>query len=236
MIKVAVSDGEPMQLNNLERYMRPYVDNGKIKISSFSDAAQLIEECKKGNHYDIVILDIIDVKGLEAAKMIKETNRKTILIFMSDKVDLIHEDDDVHAFRYLVKPLARGPFENAFTHALHEARLRLERYYIVNTVENVIVKLDIDEILYLECLGNDILIHLNSKKIVYTANFSTVDKKLSLFGFIRIHKSYIVNIRHVLQVSRNSVTINDDIKLPLSRKRQKLVLDEFTRFLANSSL
>jgi two-component system response regulator LytT len=235
---VALCDDEKSQLDQLERYLIKYREDDEIKIGRFLSGEQLLEEYKSGVRYDIIFLDIkmAESSGMDVARRLRETDKKAVIIFLTSFIDFALEGYEVHAFRYLVKPLTQERLDTVFTEARREESLRKERYYIINTKDYETVKLSMDDIIYLESFGRNMMVHLDHRDITYTANISKVEEKLRAFDFIRIHKSYIVNLRRIVKISRNSIELSGSTTLPLSRKRQKAVFDEFTRYLANNSI
>jgi len=210
----------------------------KYEIGRFQNGQQLLDEYNSGTRYDIIFLDILlgQNNGMDIARQLSVIDKKAVIIFLTNIIDYAPEGYEVNAFRYIIKPLSMENFETVFTQALQEASLRKARYYVINSKDIGIVKLDVDDIIYLESYGRSMLVHLEGREIGYTANISLVDEKLSAFGFIRIHKSYIVNLKYIVQISRYSISLKGGAKLPLSRNRQKTVFNAFTQYLVNNSI
>lgn len=232
---LAICDDEAAQLDRLEGYLQKYIDNNNIRLRRYDSGFKLLEEYENGKRYDVVFLDIMmkPMNGMDVAKRLRLLDSRVIIIFLTNLQEFAVDGYEVNAFRYLLKPLAEGQFDVVFNEALREETLRQQRYYVINAKENGIFKIDMDDIVYLESFGRNMIAHLNDRDVNYVENISSVEEKLTHFGFMRIHKSYIVNFMYVFQISRTIVALKDGTKLPLSRQRHKEVFDAFTRYLAS---
>ena len=230
---IALCDDEVSQLDLLEGYIRDCLSS-EPEIHRFQKGTDLINSCLDGKRYDIVFLDIMmgETNGMDVAKQLNEIDRRAVVIFLTNLMDYALDGYEVNAFRYLIKPLTKEVFKSVFPKAVRETLLRKTSFYSIALKDGSIIKLDLDKILYLESFGRDITAHLVDRKIVYTCNISTAEENLQSRGFIRIHKSYIANLKYITQITRNTVILKGDITLPLSRKRQKFVFDVFTLYLS----
>ena len=233
---VAICDDEDDQLNSLEKLMQGYVAPHSLQISRFNSGEALLEEYESGARYDILFLDVKmgGLSGIETARRLRQNGSKVLIIFLTNVMDFALEGYEVNAFRYLTKPLTEEKFRGTFEKALREASILSEKYYIINSVENEIFRLDMDDIFYFESFRRRVIVHLKGKSIEYIANISSVEGKLAPFGFFRIHKSYLVSQKHIEHISRSAVTLSDGTELPLSRQRYKTVFNTFTQYLAGS--
>lgn len=233
-MNIAICDDDESQLSLVEGYINS-LSLGNLNVLKFLDGKSLLECFRSGEYLDIIFLDVMlgDLNGIEIAREINFINKKPVVILFTNSLDYALEGYEVNAFRYLVKPLDKDTFLKVFSQALKEVVHRNSQCYSVILKGGSVLKIELEDILYLESYGKNMVAHVNGREIVYTASISSVEEALVPNGFIRIHKSYIVNLRHIIQISRNCVRLKGDITLPLSRKRQKHAYDAFTMYLAS---
>ena len=84
----------------------------------------------------------------------------------------------------------------------------------------------IDDILFFDVYSHNVFLHMGDKKIIVKKSLQDLESELKSVGFIRIHKSYLVNSRHIYYVKSASVILDDHSTLPLSKHRVKEVKDK----------
>lgn len=94
----------------------------------------------------------------------------------------------------------------------------IERCYTFNS-HNKLISVRLNDINYIEVYGHETLVHTVNAVIPTSKALSTIEKELSEYGFIRTHKSYIVNTRYIFSVERNSIILSNGENLPVSRTK-----------------
>ncbi|MFI3268737.1 MAG: response regulator transcription factor, partial [Rikenellaceae bacterium] len=87
--------------------------------------------------------------------------------------------------------------------------------YLMIKVEYTIVKVEVDDILYVEGLKDYVKIYTSSKNYVTKSTMKNVEQRLSVDKFMRVHKSYIINLNNVSAFENNCIVLGDN-KVPLS--------------------
>lgn len=204
------------------------------------DTIEVVAQCKNAieafnfisnNTVDLVFLDINmpEISGIAFAKSI---NKDIKIIFTTAYRDYAVEGFDLQAVDYLLKPIAFDRFLKA-----------VNRYFEVTSQLNVVktktsaetidfifvrsdrrmVKIDFDDILYIESYSDYIKIHLLNETIVTRETISAIEAKLPKNRFLRIHRSYIVCISKIQSFTNEHVTVNR-IVLSISRTYKQEVL------------
>ncbi|GAB5563002.1 MAG: LytTR family DNA-binding domain-containing protein [Winogradskyella sp.] len=218
-------------------------------ISKIS-ALELVAMCKNAieafnyinNHkVDLIFLDINmpEISGIAFAKSIN-TNIK--VIFTTAYRDYAVEGFDLQAVDYLLKPIS---FERLFK--------AVNRYFEINTFRVVeiassndtndfifvrsnrrMVKIEFSTILYIESFSDYIKIHIKnqsskSETIVTRETISAIEAKLPQHQFLRIHRSFIINLSKIESFTNEEVTIHRNA-LPISRSYKKEVLNHLEKY------
>ncbi|WP_138433563.1 LytR/AlgR family response regulator transcription factor [Winogradskyella algicola] len=206
---------------------------------------EVIAQCKNAieafnfinkNDVDLIFLDINmpEISGIAFAKSI---NKDIKIIFTTAYRDYAVEGFDLQAVDYLLKPI---PFERLLK--------AVNRYFEVNTVQSNIqlkptdrndfifvrsdrrmLKITFSDILYIESLSDYIKIHLKDQCIVTRETISAIEAKLPQKDFLRIHRSYIINLNKIESFTNEELTVNRKA-LPISRSYKKDVLNHLENY------
>lgn len=191
--------------------------------ASFGDSVEGQQFLLENPTIDILFLDIEmpDMSGIELLKTLPDLP-ETILTtshtgFALDAFELDVTD-------YVIKPVEYGRFSQAVIKATKKLDLiqTKEAFYAQNPedlyvkVNNRMVKVRLDDILYIEALSDYVLIHTISDKLVVYSTLKAIGTKLKGERFMRIHRSYIINLRQIDAIEDNSV-ITHDKNIPISK-------------------
>jgi len=221
MIKVIAIDDEPLALELLEDNISkvPYLEL-VAACDNAMDAMKIIQQ----QHIDLVFLDI-QMPGLTGLQFIQTLREKPMFILVTAYEKYALEGFELDVVDYLVKPVPLQRFIKACNKAneLYQLKAKSSQpaaanpgYFFVN-VDYSQLKVVFDDITYIEGLKDYIKIHLKSttKSIITRMSMKSLEDELPADTFIRIHKSYIVSIKHITAVRKNSVFI-DTAELPVS--------------------
>lgn len=220
MINCIAIDDEPLALELLEDNISklPYL---KL-VGSYDNAIDAMNALQH-QQVDLVFLDI-QMPGLTGLQLIQSLTVKPMFILVTAYEKYALEGFNLEVTDYLVKPVSLERFIKACNKAKELFDLKQQTtvaktspgYFFVN-VEYSMVKVNHDDIVYIEGLKDYIKIHLHSttKPIVTRMPMKTVEEQLPADKFVRIHKSYIVSVGFISSVRKSSVFINE-LELPVS--------------------
>jgi len=222
MIKVIAIDDEPLALELLEDNISkvPYLEL-VAACDNAMDAMKIIQQ----QHIDLVFLDI-QMPGLTGLQFIQTLRERPMFILVTAYEKYALEGFELDVVDYLVKPVPLQRFIKACNKAneLYQLKAKSSQpaaaanpgYFFVN-VDYSQLKVVFDDITYIEGLKDYIKIHLKSttKSIITRMSMKSLEDELPADTFIRIHKSYIVSVKHITAVRKNSVFI-DTAELPVS--------------------
>lgn len=190
--------------------------NGYVcDIKKFYSAEEFLFEYEDNKVYDILLLDIEmkNMTGIELAKRIRKDNSRAEIIFITSHFEFAGEGYEVDALHYLIKPISGDKLMQVMNKAAD--RLSVEPLSLIINCEGETVRLYESEILYAEAFLHYIVIRTKDKEYKIKENISAFEKKLS-GDFYRIHRSYLVSLKHITRISRTSVNIGT-LELPLAR-------------------
>lgn len=216
-LKIAICDDEQNQIEYISSVLSAWSSqNGhSCEISMFASAESFLFEYESDKAYDILLLDVEmkNITGIELAKFIRQDNNRSEIIFITSHFEFVCEGYDVDALHYLIKPISENKLMQVLTKAVE--KLSVDPPSVVINCEGETVKLYESDILYVEAFLHYIIIQTNEKKYKIKESISAFEQKLS-DNFYRVHRSYLVSIKHITRISRTSVNIGK-IELPMSR-------------------
>lgn len=219
MIKAIALDDEPPALEVIAHFCS---ENPKIhllkRFEQMSDAALFLSQ----NKVDIVFLDI-QMPGKNGIQFYKQIEYPPLVIFTTAFSNFAVEGFNVNAVDYLLKPFTKQRFDAAIDKAIliRNMHLKLGRETIIIRSENKNIKLQLDEIIFIEALDNYVKIILkNNKFIVARTTMKNISLELPSERFVRIHKSFIVSLYKVTAIDGKQLYLNETI-LPIGEVYKK---------------
>lgn len=188
-------------------------------------------ETKNGlnsNQVDLIFLDI-EMPDLTGFELVDILDYKPQIIVVTGKTDYAFKAFNYDATDYLQKPISVARFNIAVNKALEQHKLKLEDFdtegeHIIVKSEHKKHKVYIKDIKWVEALGDYIKLVIDGDSFVILSTMKDFEKKLPEDKFLRIHKSYIVNLDKIERYSSRTVEIGES-KIPLSRNQKGHLVD-----------
>lgn len=169
--------------------------------------------------------------GMTAAKKIREMDSKVILIFVTNMIQYAVQGYQVDALDYIVKPVEYFSFTQKLNRAIERIGTN-SKHYISATTEDGIRKVNIDDILYIESSGHYLNFITMTEIYETRGTMKYMEELLELHDFCRIHKGYLVNMKHVEGVKESDCIICGR-KLPVSRNNRKNFMERLTDYIGS---
>lgn len=230
VITCLIVDDEPMAREVLQNHLAK-VDNIKV-IASCKNALEAFK-CLSSSDIDLIFLDINmpEISGLDFAKAINDHQK---VIFTTAYREYAVEGFDLRAVDYLLKPIAFDRLLQSIHKYMNEQPTIIKSEAILQEEERndfffvrsdrKMIKIDFDQIKYIESISDYIKIHLQTQSVVTRETISNIEAKLPKKEFIRTHRSYIVAI-HMIESFTNEYIEIDRKTIPISRNYKSEVLN-----------
>ena len=215
--RIAICDDEQNQIEYITSIVASWSahEGHGCEIRTFASAEAFLFEYEEDKAYDILLLDVEmkNINGIELAKCIRKDNNRAEIIFITSHFEFVGEGYEVDALLYLIKPISAEKLTQVLTKAAE--KISVEPPSVVISCEGETVKLYEADIRYVESFLHYIVIHTKDKEYKIKENISVFENRVS-DDFYRIHRSYLVSLKHITRISRTSVNIGNT-ELPLSR-------------------
>ncbi len=225
-------DDEPPALKILEKYIA-MVEQLEIagKCSNAFEAMDILQKKK----VDLIFLDI-QMPKLAGTNFLKTLQYPPKVIFTTAYKEYASDAFELDAVDYLVKPISLERFLKAVNKLIHTGIILEEKTvlpmapgFLYFRSERKMIKVFLDEILYVESLKDYIKIYrLNEKPLLVKQSISTLEAMLPQHLFVRIHRSFIVSINKITAFTNHDVEVGS-IEIPIGRqfsgRLQQLAVD-----------
>ena len=220
-IRCVAIDDEPLALKQISDYIERTPSLELIQsLNNAADAYELVNN----NEVDLLFVDINmpELSGMDFAKSIKQDIG---IIFTTAYSEYAVEGFKVNAIDYILKPIGYDSFINAVEKAkkrlLQEKNctdeLNSNNDYLFIKSEYKIIRIEFRNIKYIEGMREYVRIHLGDQKPVLTLlSFKKLMEKLPADSFMRVHRSYIVNLKKITTIERMRIIFDDDVRIPVS--------------------
>lgn len=164
---------------------------------------------------DLLLLDIEmpEISGVELTKNL--ANKRPLIIFITSKKDYAVEAFELNVVDYLVKPITPARFIQAidkarelFESSHEEVNINNEEFIFIRD-SNIIRRVKVDDILFAEAMGDFVKIHTASRFFAIHATLKSVEDRLPVVKFIRVHRSYIVAINKIDSIQDGALVVYD---------------------------
>lgn len=216
--RIAVCDDEPSQLESISSLVADWsLSCGQpCQIRQFPSAQAFLFAYEENSAFDILLLDVEmeGMSGIQLARQLRAARSRAEIVFITSHFEFIGEGYEVDALHYLVKPVSRDKLFSVLSRAAW--RLSVEPPHIIISCDGETVKLYEADILYVESFLHYISIHTVSREYRIKEGISSFAAKLG-DDFYRVHRSYLVSLKHITRISRTSVRLEDGTELPVAR-------------------
>lgn len=227
--EIAICDDEIFLANQVKEICEAFfiTHNLKGKCSVFTSPEKLLQAKQK---FDFLFLDVEmpEMDGFQVAKALREKDAQVYVIFLTFHQSRMAEAFGVKAFRYLLKPINETDIYQAMSDVIEEIGTTT---HMLIPVKNQEIVVNIKDILYLEAIGEEVIIYLMATNYIVREPLKKWKEKLPKDRFFQTHKSFLVNLAYVKSVGKNTLLLNNGLEIPMSRRQRKGFLDALHCFI-----
>jgi DNA-binding LytR/AlgR family response regulator len=227
-MKCIIIDDEPLAREGMKMNISE-IPNLNL-VGEFEDAIKANEFLQK-NDVDLMFLDI-EMPGVSGLDFIRNLKNPPMVILATAYPQYAVEAYELDVLDYLVKPVKLERFIKAVAKAEEYMKLSAETSVVESIEDNFIfikserkyVKINFDEIYFIEGLKDYVIVHASHGKYMTAMNVKTIHNKIPEDIFYRTSKSFIININHISDIDGGYVNIKDS-KIPIGRSYRDTFLD-----------
>lgn len=220
-LECVIIDDEPLAINVIAEHIEK-TDFLSLK-STFVNPVKAIDYLSE-NRVDLIFVDIQmpDISGIE---LVKKLDYKPTVIFTTAYDQYAVEGFKVDAVDYLLKPVDYPEFIKAvqkakkWIYANKEMKsIKADEQFLFIKSEYKIVRIELNTIRYIEGMSEYVRIHReNAKPIMSLLSLKSLQEQLPLDKFMRVHKSYIVNLSKITEIEGSDIKFDGNVIVPVSK-------------------
>lgn len=239
-MRICFCDDEASTRSQFERMAAAWAEQRgeAAELQLYNSAEQLLFEVGQPEAqelvFDLILLDIQmgGMDGITLARQLRAQDKRVTLAFLTAARECVFEGYEVQAVRYLLKPMQQ---EKVFE-LLDLARQNLQEQpsLILNCADEK-KKLYLSQIAAIEAQGHYLIFHTTTGQLQQKASLSSLAGHLG-DSFVMSHRSFYVNLAHLLRISRTECTLDTGLTVPVSRGAYKNLNEQFILYYRKEML
>ena len=234
-ISVLVCEDDPVVGMQAVQWIERYFARGSYRVHT--TYTQTADECLSAYmecRPDLAVIDILlgEQSGYDIAAAIRQRRGTTEIIFITAHTELMREAFAYKPLDFLCKPFSQKAMEAVLQRFVHEREQKRRTYRIVTREYALNVRCE--EIICFESRAHTVLCRCATRRepIQFTAKLDTIEGQLRDTGFVRVHKSYLVNVSHIaaLDRTRSCFTLHGGETVPVSRKYYRDAVEAYMAY------
>ena len=236
-MNIALCDDDIVGLENAKSVVTNFIaenqSNNKITLNTFTNGDDLLCYIAKSGGFDLLILDILmpGMNGIELATEIRRKDADCKIIFLTSSPEFAINSYKVNAFYYLLKPFNENDLKSLLCKVLNQM-VKEKSASIVIKEAGKLTRVQIPTIRYMESIKHTTNFHLNNNEVLscYSSINEFEEILLSYKGFVRCHKSFLVNMNYVISISSRNFVLTDETLIPISRQAYGQVKNAYINY------
>lgn len=238
MIRIAVCDDEKHFHKTMKDAITNYLEQKSIDyhIDLFDSGSELLGLGGLIVQYAVIFLDINMLEiidGMETAIKIRCISKEICIVFVTAYIKYSLEGYKVNAIRYLLKD--NRNFQRSVDECMDAvlAELNYENPIKVFQFKEGKKEILIDKVMYIESRLHTVTFHImgnEEKRYTMAATLNEVQSILNEYSFLRIHQSFLVNMKHIASIRLYQVIMDNGNTLPVPKAKYHMVKEKFTEF------
>lgn len=235
MTKIAFCDDDRSILNELCVLLDQYhvEQNQEINYTAFHSPLDLLVEIEKGTRFDILFLDVLmpGENGMAAAAEIRNYDSNVKIIFLTSSAEYAVQSYTVGAYFYQLKPIRAESFFRLMDSVLSVCE-KEQTSSLILQCKSGITRIKPRQLEYCEVIHRTRFLHLTSGKTLESiGSLDKLSDQLKPYGnFLRPHRSYLVNLEYVQNLSCRALTMSCLTKIPIPHGKYNEIKNAFLEY------
>ncbi len=234
MIRLAFCDDDPAMLRQLGDLLQSYRQQRgcPLEYTAYQSPLELLASVERGVSYHVILLDVLmpGENGMDAARELRARDDNVKLIFLTSSPEYAVQSYTVGAFYYQLKPVRQDDFFHLMDQVL--AQCEQQQSKLVIRTKTGIAAVPAHRLEYCEVVNHTLRLHLTDGQMLEkTGNMDDLVRCLPAgAGFLRVHRSYLVNMAYIKNINGKSVTLASGAAVPLPHGKFGEVKEAFLRY------
>ncbi len=232
-MKCIIVDDEPLAREGMELNIQDY---GELELVGQFENAIAANQFLQNNEVDLIFLDI-EMPGLSGLDFIRSLRNPPLIILCTAYPQYALESYELEVVSYLVKPIRMDRFIKAVNRAKEIHELRQQTMTTMESVEEDFVYIKADrkyvrvffkDIQYIKGLKDYVMLYTSQQKLMTAMNIKTIHAQLPAHIFVRVSKSYIININWIDSIDIDFIQLAGE-EIPLGRTYKENFIENYVK-------
>ena len=210
----------------LKRYGEENSETFSLKV--YDSALTFLSEYKSDAEMVFMDIELPDIDGMEASRRLREIDNKVVLVFVTNMAQYASKGYEVNAVDFILKPLQYYDFNMKMKKAVRVVQQYSEKYFMLSE-GGVKRRICVNDVIYVEVMVHNVVYHTEKGNIEIKGSLKETEKLLESYGFARCNNCYLVSLRHVTEIGKNTVIAGGE-ELQMSRPKRKAFIKSLADF------
>lgn len=201
-----------------------------IIFDCYLSGEELLNASTKGKNYQVLFLDIEmpGMNGIELCRKIRLIHPNVLIVFISNREELVFQTFEVRPFSFIRKNHFKEELPILIRNLEQEWNSKTETLISVQEKNSpAVYSFNVNDIIYVEALLKTCKTVTTHSEQIIRSPLSDFKEKLEPYGFLQPHRSYLVNYRYIFCIKKDSVVLDNNVEIPLSRRRISEIKQQF---------
>lgn len=231
VIRVAVVEDDQGCQKTASDYLTRYgiEKNVTWNVKFFNNSAEFaFSYCSS---YDLILLDIEMpmMNGLEVARRIRRTDSNVIIVFITNLANYAVQGYEVEALDFIVKPYTYNTFRFRMDRIVSRIENKSRNSAILINSKDQTYRIEVSSLVYVEVDHHALIYHTQKNQISIRGSMKEAESILIPLGFCKCSQSYLLNLRYVTRVEKDTVYLKD-IPIHISRGSKKELIQALAEY------
>lgn len=222
-MRAIICDRNERDRLRLSNALRKEAVRNNLPVEITCCSAELLWKQLGRAHYDIWFLDMAS-QGRRIAKRLREEKQTDRIVFLSENPEDILKILDLHPLYFIDKARIRLGIKVSLALLRQRGGVRSMFEFPHGTSENRRI-VNLEYVMYIASSNHELTVKMTDGQFRQYASLTGLEEKLKPYGFIRIHKSFLVNGRYIREIVGNEAVMTDFVRLPVSRSKSRILKD-----------
>lgn len=232
---VYILDDSKTDLVRTGSFLKKYAESlgvDEMERIAFDSGDKLISYYKERKEEPyLILLDIYmeGLNGIDTAKALREMGCQSRMIFITSSMEHMMDAFSVYADGYLKKPYSYEDFVSVLDRLKN--RFLNEGKSINVVIDRIETSIKINDIVFIEANGHNVILHLNDEEIRINAKISDIQERLEDEpNVIPVGRSFLVNLVHVICIEDGMIVLDNDLDVPIPVRLKKQIEEQFNKY------